>query len=173
MTMSAAPVPPSFCPQYQSGSALVISLVLLLLLMLVAVSGVSDSIVQERMAHNAKQINGSFQAAETGMRYVEHQVRSNTLVLPLSRCAAQTCEVPVAVLTSSDPGPPGPEWSRVPTAVVGDDMQVWYRVVRVGDSRLAVNQAPGAASTLYRVSVLSQRRSTRTLLEGVYAFTRI
>lgn len=159
-------------PQRQSGSALIICLVLLLLLMLTAVAGVSDSIVQERMAHNVKQVNGSFQTAETGLRYVEQQVRGNPLVLPASPCT-ETCDVPANVLTASSPGAPGPDWNRVPSAVAGDDMQVWYRVVRLGDSGLAVNQTAGAPSTLYRVSVLSQRGSTRTLLEGVYAFTRM
>lgn len=171
--MPGQPVSRSPQPQQQSGNALLISLVLLLLLMLAAVAGVSDSIVQERMAHNLKQVNDSFQTAETGLRYVEQQVRSNPLILPASSCVADTCDIPATALSASLPGAPGPDWNRVSAAVVGDDMQVWYRVVRLGDSGLAVNQAPGAASTLYRVSVLSQRGSTRTLLEGVYAFTRI
>ena len=157
----------------QSRSALIISMVLLLLLMLTAVAGVSDSIVQERMAHNVKRLNDSFQAAETGLRYVEQQVQSNTLELPTITCPPRACEVPVAALDASSAGAPGVGWSTVPAAVRGGDMQVWYRVVQLGDSALPVNQTTGATSTLYRVSVLSQRDATRTLLEGVYAFTRI
>lgn len=157
----------------QSGSALIISMVLLLLLMLTAVAGVSDSIVQERMAHNVKRLNDSFQAAETGLRYVEQQVQSNTLELPTTTCAPGACEVPLAALDASSASAPGVGWSTVPVAVTGGDMQVWYRVVQLGDSALPVNLATGATSTLYRVSVLSQRDATRTLLEGVYAFTRI
>src|SRR5690554_638115 len=148
--------------QRQSGSALIISMVLLLLLMLTAVAGVSDSIVQERMAHNVKRLNASFQAAETGLRYVEQQVQSNTLELPTTVCAPGACEVPVAALDASGSSAPGGDWSKVPAAVAGGDMQVWYRVVRLGDSTLPVNLTAGAASTLYRVSVLSQRDATRT-----------
>ena len=159
--------------QQQSGSALIVSMVLLLLLMLTAVAGISDSIVQERMAHNVKRSNDSFQMAETGLRYVEQQVRTNSLALPTLVCQPSACEVPAAVLAADTSGAPGLDWNSVPAAVAGNDMQVWYRVVRLGDSAIPVNLTTGAVSTLYRVSVLSQRDSTRTLLEGVYAFTRI
>lgn len=159
--------------QRQSGSALIISMVLLLLLMLTAVAGVSDSIVQERMAHNVKRLNDSFQAAETGLRYVEQQVQSNILALPTTACTPGACDVPGAALSTQHSHTPGPDWSKVPAAVAGGDMQVWYRVVRLGESPLPVNLTTGSTSTLYRVSVLSQRDTTRTLLEGVYAFTRI
>lgn len=155
----------------QRGSALIISMVLLLLLMLAAVGSLSSSIVQERMAHNISQLHESFQAAETGLRYVEQQVRADGLALPTAECSPGACDVAPAVLTSSEA--PGMDWSEVPAGFAGDDSRIWYRVVRLGDSMLPVNQAAGAASTLYRVSVISQRHTTRTLLEGVYAFTRI
>ena len=155
----------------QNGSALIISLVLLLLLTLTAVAGVSDSIVQDRMAHNVKRTNEVFQRAETGLRYVEQQVRDNTLVLPVVSCSAAACEVPATALAADRTAAPGPDWSSLPVA--GNDRQLWYRVVRLGDSALAVNQQAGALSTLYRVSVLSQQGATRILLEGIYAFTRI
>lgn len=164
------------CPRqhdhHQAGSALIISLVLLLLLTLTAVAGVSDSIVQERMAHNVKRANDVFQAAETGLRHVEQQVHNNTLVLPTANCSAAACDVPATALSGRS-GAPGPDWVLLPAAVSGSDMQVWYRVVRLGDSRLAVNQQPGAISTLYRVSVLSRQNAAHALLEGIYAFTRI
>lgn len=158
--------------QKQTGSALIVSMVLLLLLMLTAVAGISDSIVQERMAHNAKRLNDSFQMAETGLRYVELQVRAKSLELPTMVCQPRACEVPTAVLDTGTSGAPGQDWDRVPATVAGNDIQVWYRVVRLGDSAISLNLTPGAVSTLYRISVLSQRDSTRTLLEGVYAFTR-
>lgn len=171
--MSAVPVCRPSHRDSQSGSALIMSLMLLLVLMLTAVAGVSDSIVQERMANNAKRVNDSFQTAEAGLRYVEQQVRSNALALPASICTGGACEVSATALVADSSGPPGPDWHSVPVAVAESDMQVWYRMVRLGDSALAVNQVVGAPSTLYRISVLSQRGVTRTLLEGVYAFTQI
>lgn len=161
-------------PGRQRGSTLIISMVMLLLLTLTAVASISSSIVQERMAHNASRLNERFQAAETGLRYVEQQVRANVLMLPAARCTGADCEVAAVIMAPGSPGvAPGPDWSAVPTALVGSDMQVWYRLVRVGDSMLSVNLAAGSVSTLYRVSVISQQNSTRTLLEGVYAFSQI
>lgn len=158
----------------QCGSALIISLVLLLLLMLTAVAGISSSIVQERMAHNTSQLNERFQAAESGLRYVEQQVRAHALVLPAHPCVPADCDVQAQILGSTHAGmTPGGDWRAVPAAVVGTDTQVWYRVVRLGDSTLSATLAAGSVSTLYRVSVISQRNTTRTLLEGVYAYSRI
>lgn len=159
--------------QRQSGSALIISLVLLLLVTLTAVAGISDSLVQERMAHNVKLRHDSFQAAETGLRYVEQQVRANSLVLPVSDCVLADCEVSAAALAADPVLALNADWVALPAAIAGNHSQVWYRVVRLGDSMLPANLSAGAASTLYRVSVVSHRGSTRTLLEGVYAFTRI
>ncbi|MFA5677411.1 MAG: PilX N-terminal domain-containing pilus assembly protein [Pseudomonas sp.] len=158
-------------PDRQSGSALIISLVLLLLLMLTAIGSMTSSIAQERMAHNANRTNERFQAAETGLRYVEQQVRAHSLPLPATRCTAADCDV--ALTWGIAGSAPGSGWQRVPPAVTGEQTQVWYRVVRLGDSMLSVNLTAGSLSTLYRISVISQQNSTHTLLEGVYAFTRI
>ena len=70
----------------QQGSALLISMVLLVLLSLAAIAGVKTSISQERMAANLKLKNDSFQAAEAGMRFVESQVRTLDLILPAQIC---------------------------------------------------------------------------------------
>lgn len=158
----------------QRGSALIISLVMLTLLMLTAVGSISSSIVQERMAHNASQLNQRFQAAESGLRYVEQQVRGHTLVLPVTSCVSTDCDVAAGIMApASTAVAPGVGWDEVPKALVGENTQVWYRVVRLGDTTLSTTLAAGSASTLYRISVISQQNSTRTLLEGVYAFSRI
>src|SRR5690606_23489428 len=136
---------------------------------LAALGSMSSAIVQERMAHNVGRLHERFQAAETGLRYVEQQVRDNVLELPDSPCAGN-CEMPV-LLPAEVASSPGPEWSRVPAAIVGSGSQVWYRLVLLGDSSLSVNRGTGPVSTLYRVSVISQRGANHTLLEGVYAFT--
>lgn len=155
----------------QRGSALVISLVLLLLVTLAALGSMSSAIVQEHMAHNISRMHERFQAAETGLRYVEQQIRANAMALPDMPCT-ESCDVPAA-LSASVASTPGPEWSRVPAAIVGTESQVWYRLVQLGDSSLSVNLSAGPVSTLYRVSIISQRDANHTLLEGVYAFTRI
>lgn len=51
----------------QRGVALVIGLVMLLVITLIAVSGMNSSMMQERMAANAQNINRVFQAAESAV----------------------------------------------------------------------------------------------------------
>ncbi|WP_285261335.1 pilus assembly PilX family protein [Halopseudomonas bauzanensis] len=160
-------------PQLQAGSALIISMVLLLLTTLTALAGISTSTGQERMARNVKLKNDSFQAAESGMRHVEQQVRSNTVPLPLAVCVQSGCELPAAALDPDHQSAPGADWTPVPASVAGNGMTAWYRIVRLGDSAIPANVSAAAPSTLYRISVVSHRGTTRTVLESIYAFTRI
>lgn len=157
----------------QRGSALLISLVMLLILTLMALGGVSSSALQERMANNAQRMTLSFQAAESGLRHVEQQLNAEALSLPVNACRGMDCEVPAGLLAAASAMTPGPEWQRVPAAAVGEGVEVWFRIVQLGDSELAVNLAAGASSTLYRVSVLSRQDSSPTLLETVYAYSRL
>ena len=157
----------------QRGSALLISMVLLVLLSLAAIAGVKTSISQERMAANLKLKNDSFQAAEAGMRFVEGQVRTLDLVLPAHVCAGAECDIDAAPLDIDQLSSPGDDWTAVPAATVGNAASVWYRVVRLGDSEIPVNLSASAPSTLYRVSVVGFKGTTRTVLEGTYAHTRI
>jgi len=157
----------------QIGSALIISLILLLVLTLTATAGIGISIGQERMAYNVRLKNDSFQAAESGLRYVEQLVRGNQLMLPQAVCVQAACELPGTALDTDHLGTPATDWSALPAAVAGNDMRAWYRIVRLGDSVMPSNLAVGAPSTLYRISVVSHKGSTRTVLESVYAFTRM
>ncbi|MNZ44032.1 hypothetical protein D3C78_616510 [compost metagenome] len=59
----------------QRGSALLISLVFLLLLTMIGVASIQDSILQERMAGNERDRNMAFQAAEAALRVGEAYLR--------------------------------------------------------------------------------------------------
>jgi len=65
----------SFMHNRQSGSALIISLVFLLVLTVLSVAAMQGTTMQERMAGNYRENNEAFQAAEaalrTGERYLE------------------------------------------------------------------------------------------------------
>lgn len=158
---------------FQTGSALIISMVLLLLMTITALTGIRTSTGQERMALNVKMKNDSFQAAESGMRHVEEQIRRNALALPVAVCARAACELPSTTLDRDHLSAPGSDWSPVPSSVAGNGMTAWYRIVRLGDSAMPVNLIADAPSTLYQVSVVSYKGATRTVLESIYAFTRI
>lgn len=54
-------------PANQRGAVLLVSLVILLLMTMLAITAVSTSSLQERMAFNSQQANTAFQAAESGL----------------------------------------------------------------------------------------------------------
>ena len=58
---------------YQSGSALIISLILLVLLTIIGISSMQNTTMQEVMSGNTKQQHRSFQAAEVGLRDAERR----------------------------------------------------------------------------------------------------
>lgn len=66
----------------QKGVALVVSLIMLLLMTLLAVSNMESTILEEKMAGNYKNRNSAFQAAEAGLRAGEGYL-ANTAVLPI------------------------------------------------------------------------------------------
>lgn len=65
----------------QNGLALIVSLIMLLLMTLLAVSSMRTTILEEKMAGNYKDRNTAFQAAEAGIRAGEGYLRT-TMVLP-------------------------------------------------------------------------------------------
>ncbi|MBH3438854.1 pilus assembly PilX family protein [Pseudomonas luteola] len=64
----------------QQGSALIISLVFLLLLTVIGITSIQDSTLQERMAGNERDRNLAFQAAEAALRAGEALLREGSPV---------------------------------------------------------------------------------------------
>lgn len=69
-------------PSSQKGVVLVVTLIMLVLLTLVAVSSMKTTILEEKMAGNYKDRNTAFQAAEAGLRAGE-QYLAVTTILPI------------------------------------------------------------------------------------------
>lgn len=65
----------------QSGAALIISLIFLLLMTLISTSTMRSATMQERMAGNTRDYNLGFQSAEAALREAEEYLRT-TAVLP-------------------------------------------------------------------------------------------
>jgi len=65
----------------QTGAALVIALIFLLLMTLIGTSSMRSATMQERMAGNSRDYNLGFQAAEAALRSAENYLRA-TVVLP-------------------------------------------------------------------------------------------
>lgn len=64
----------SVTDKYQAGSALIVSLVMLLLLSLIGVAGMQTTIMQDRMAANLLDKELAFQAAEAALREGEESL---------------------------------------------------------------------------------------------------
>ena len=61
----------------QAGSALIIALILLLVITVLAVAGMQNTILQERMAGNMHDRNIAFQNAESGLRTAQRGLPGN------------------------------------------------------------------------------------------------
>lgn len=159
----------------QRGSALMASMVFLLLLTLVAVAGIKSSTDQERMAASIKLKNDSVQAAEAALRIVYQQLAvaaQENKPLP-TPCEALDCNIPEAALDIDATGTPGPGWVQIATSAQTNNMQVWYRITALGQTlapanTLSASVAYEGAGNLYRVVVVSFKGTTRTVLESVY-----
>lgn len=60
--------------RYQAGSALIIGLTILLLMLILGTAGMRTTIMEEKMAGNSRDFNNSFQAAEQGLTDGEQDV---------------------------------------------------------------------------------------------------
>jgi len=65
-------------PSNEKGTVLAISLIILLLISLIGITGVQVTSLEEKMAGNTKDLNLAFQAAEFGLREGESFVRAQT-----------------------------------------------------------------------------------------------
>nr|WP_155997992.1 PilX N-terminal domain-containing pilus assembly protein [Thioalkalivibrio sp. ALMg13-2] len=61
----------------QAGSALIVALILLLVITILAVAGMQNTVLQERMAGNMHDRNIAFQYAESGLRDAEKNIAGN------------------------------------------------------------------------------------------------
>lgn len=76
--MSANAIPKSSMLQNQSGAALMVGLVLLLILTILGITILQVTLMQERMARNLRDQNIAFQAAEAALRAGEAEINNAT-----------------------------------------------------------------------------------------------
>ena len=67
--------------QHQSGSVLVISLIIMLVLTMLGVSGMKSAVLEEKMAGNVRDTQLAFQAAEATLREAEKYIDDNIVSL--------------------------------------------------------------------------------------------
>lgn len=147
----------------QTGSALIISLVFLLLLSVVGIASIQNSTLEERMAGNAADKGDAFQVAEATLRLGENFL-----------AVAATADLPtltnVSVVPTTDDYPTAAGWK--PVTVSG--RQNYYRIQRL-------DQIPGDQSTptkyMYRITAIGygvggaangHPSSTRVVLQSTF-----
>jgi len=67
----------TLCQRKQQGSVLIISLVIMLVLTILGVSGMKTSLLEEKMAGNLRDGQLAFQAAEAALKQAEHYIDDN------------------------------------------------------------------------------------------------
>ena len=67
--------------QHQSGSVLIISLIVMLVLTILGVSGMKTAVLEEKMAGNVRDSQLAFQAAEATLREAEQYIGDNIVSL--------------------------------------------------------------------------------------------
>jgi type IV pilus assembly protein PilX len=86
----------SFAPGKQRGAVMAVSLLLLLVLTVLALTASQSTVLQERMAGNARDVDLAFQAAEAGLRDAEmtlSELFKNGGQMPAPCAASADCEV--------------------------------------------------------------------------------
>lgn len=123
---------PSPTFKHQTGAVLVISLIMLLLLTLIGVSGSQNTSLEEKMAANVLERNIAFQAAETTLRAAENALLNTPPVVTFAGTTGAYAKNSAIPLT---------------TAVVTDAFWSTNPVVSYQESRLengALNSYPQA-----------------------------
>jgi len=147
----------------QSGMALLVSLIFLLLLTLIGISSMQNATLQEKMAGSVTFRNTSFQTAEAALRTGESAVQQSTYVLAV--CTTNvTCAPPAESTTVSAAGTNGT--SGVNWIAAGNG---FYGVQNLGTTMAAVNVPSNTSATLYRVTAVAINGNSRSIVESVYA----
>lgn len=149
----------------QSGMALFVSLIFLLLLTIIGVAAMQGAGMQEKMAGNTRLKNQSFQLAEAALREGEGVVVNGNL--SCDACVGNDCRGPdtATITPSSESSATCDAWFNAS----GNNASYYIQLLGTS-SRVAsrVNASEGSA-TLYRITAVSDVGNARTVLESVYA----
>ncbi|MCF5707670.1 pilus assembly protein PilX [Pseudomonas syringae] len=155
-------------PAHQRGMVLLVSLVFLLLLTLLGISSMQNATLQEKMAGSVATRNVSFQAAEAVLRLGESEIQKPGF--SIAQCASNaTCAPPVestVVTAAGRNGASGVTW------VALDAGLGFYGIQNLGPPAAAIFKCATSNPsqvTMYRVTAVSIKGTSRTVLESIYA----
>ncbi|MGI3746379.1 MAG: pilus assembly PilX family protein [Janthinobacterium lividum] len=151
----------------QSGMALIVSLVFLLLLTLLGISSMQNANLQEKMAGSVSLRNVSFQTAEAALRSGESSIQGTGFTL--AKCSyclppPEAAKVTATGISTSSPNS-GLSWLAAGTG--------FYLIQNLGTTGSPFATPPSCQSstsfTLYRVTAVASKGSSTTVLESIYA----
>lgn len=147
----------------QSGMALLVSLVFLLLLSLLGLASMDSAVQQEKMTGSVLHANHSFQAAETALRSGESWVSVHWSGISDCRSPSR-CAPPAEVRTQKSAGMhpiSGIHWVPVVDGL--------YGVQSLGLSITPTHFPVTTSTRLYRVTGIGVHGQSRTVLESILA----
>ena len=156
----------------QRGSALIVSLIFMLLLTVIGVGAMQSSILQERMAGNVRDVNSAFQAAEAGVRAAEVYLQG-AVVGPFNgsnglfrRCAPGDSDSACVVPDWRDPASTG--WATRPGTLANVAAQPQFVIQRLPPvpdptGSLAADEAAEMVE-MYRVTARGFGSSDQTMV---------
>lgn len=152
----------------QSGMALIVSLVFLLLLTMIGISSMQNANLQEKMAGSVSLRNQSFQSTEAVLRLGESSIQDSTFALTAcTYCLPppESGKVKAAGRYSGAGSSSGLEWLAKGSG--------FYLIQNLGVTARPVATPPTCSSAssfnLYRVTAVSSQGSSTTVLESIYA----
>lgn len=152
----------------QSGMALIVSLVFLLLLTLLGISSMQNANLQEKMAGSVSLRNLSFQTAEAVLRLGESSIQTSSFAMAGCGYCLPPPESPKVTATGVYSGAgssSGLAWLAAGTG--------FYLIQNLGTTGSPVATPPSCQSstsfTLYRVTAVASQGMSTTVLESVYA----
>ncbi|SEQ83914.1 type IV pilus assembly protein PilX [Pseudomonas sp. NFACC02] len=155
-------------PKKQSGMALIVSLVFLLLLTFLGISSMQSANLQEKMAGSLAMRNQSFQAAEAVLRLGESSIQKSDFTLAAcTYCLPppESGKVKAAGIYSGTGQSSGLAWLAAGTG--------FYLIQNLGAKGTPVTtplSCQAATSfTLYRVTAVASQGTSSTVLESIYA----
>jgi type IV pilus assembly protein PilX len=148
----------------QRGMVLVVSLMFLLLLSMLGVSSMQSAALQEKMASSLSFRNQSFQIAEAVLRAGESTILTANLA-PCTYCLPPPEATKVVASGTYNAGPS----SGLPWIASGSG---FYLIQNLGETKTPIVLpsvcSAGATVTLYRVTSVSNKGTSRSVLESVY-----
>jgi type IV pilus assembly protein PilX len=161
------------CKNSESGMVLLVTLIMIGIMSIIAVSAIRGSSMQEAMSGNLHDRNLAFQAAEAGLRYAEEDVLANGAGYTFGDADGLYTDQNKAAATEGSVKDWTPEqWKNNSIQLDDSDLSVvlpaypQYVIERIG----TVVDASGGSSTVYRITsrAFGLTKNSEVIVQSTY-----